>query len=99
MWVALPGATVWRGKRSALSHHMETGMTFRSRPSIIASCATALAALALLGACSPAANQENGRVPGGTNQQQAINAAGDTGASNSMPGIGAPGTGGEGTQP
>lgn len=52
-----------------------------------------------LGACSPAAEQENGRVPGGTNQQAAINAAGDTGASNSMPGIGAPGTGGNGTQP
>ena len=53
----------------------------------------------LLAACSPAAKHENGQVPGGTNQQQAINAAGDSGASNSMPGIGAPGTGGQGTQP
>lgn len=52
-----------------------------------------------LAACSPAAQNENGRVPGGTNQQEAINAAPDTGASNSMPGVGAPGTGGEGTQP
>lgn len=59
-----------------------------------------LAALALLlAACSPAAQDENGRVPGGTNQQEAINAAPDTGASNTMPGIGAPGTGGNGTQP
>lgn len=54
---------------------------------------------AALAACSPAAQQENGRVPGGTNQQQAINEAGDAGASNTMPGTGAPGTGGAGTQP
>lgn len=53
----------------------------------------------LLGACSPAAQNENGRVPGGTNQQQVISDAPDNGASNSMPGIGAPGTGGNGTQP
>jgi hypothetical protein len=53
----------------------------------------------LLSACSPAAKHEDGRVPGGTDQQSAINAANDTGASNTMPGIGAPGTGGQGTQP
>ncbi|WP_022681576.1 hypothetical protein [Sphingobium bisphenolivorans] len=58
-----------------------------------------LAAAALLGGCSPAAQQENGRVPGGTNQQEAINQAGPAHSSNAMPGIGAPGTGGEGTQP
>lgn len=58
-----------------------------------------LSASLLLAACSPAAQHENGRVPGGTNQQEAINAAGDQGASNAMPGIGAPGTGGQGTQP
>ncbi|ANI79116.1 hypothetical protein EP837_02722 [Sphingobium sp. EP60837] len=52
-----------------------------------------------MAACSPASKQDSGRVPGGTNQQEAINAAGDTGASNTMPGIGAPGTGGKGTQP
>jgi hypothetical protein len=52
-----------------------------------------------LSACSPAARHEDGRVPGGTDQQGAINAANDSGASNSMPGIGAPGTGGQGTQP
>ena len=70
----------------------------RRRPS--PRSALLLAALGLaLGACSPAAQQENGRVPGGTNQQDAINSAGETGASNSMPGVGAPGTGGAGTQP
>ena len=53
----------------------------------------------LLSACSPAAQTESGRVPGGTDQQDAINAANDSGSSNSMPGIGAPGTGGQGTQP
>lgn len=53
----------------------------------------------LLAACSPAARDEDGRVPGGTNQQEVVNAAGDTGASNSMPGIGSPGSGGRGTQP
>lgn len=53
----------------------------------------------LLSACSPAAQNESGRVPGGTDQQDAINAANDSGASNIMPGIGAPGTGGQGTQP
>ncbi|GLV22713.1 hypothetical protein [Sphingobium agri] len=52
-----------------------------------------------LSACSPAAQNESGRVPGGTDQQDAINAANDSGASNTMPGIGAPGTGGQGTQP
>ena len=51
-----------------------------------------------LSACSPAAQNESGRVPGGTDQH-AINAANDSGASNTMPGIGAPGTGGQGTQP
>ncbi len=56
-------------------------------------------AAVILGACSPAAQQENGRVPGGTDQQEAINSAADSGASNTMPGIGAPGTGGNGTQP
>lgn len=55
--------------------------------------------LLLASACSPAAQDENGRVPGGTNQQQAINEAGDTGSADAMPGIGAPGTGGNGTQP
>ncbi len=90
----LPGV-----RRSALSHYMETGMTFRFRPSIMAMPVLALAAMTSLNACSPAANQENGRVPGGTNQQQAISDAGDTGASNSMPGIGAPGAQGQGTQP
>ena len=59
----------------------------------------AIPALVIVGGCSPAAQHENGRVPGGTNQQDAINAAGDAGSSNSMPGIGAPGTGGVGTQP
>lgn len=55
--------------------------------------------LALLASgCSPEARQDNGRVPGGTNQQEAINQAGDAGPSNMMPGIGAPGTGGNGTQ-
>lgn len=57
-----------------------------------------LAAAALVAGCGPAAQQENGRVPGGTNQQDAINAAGPTNSSNAMPGIGAPGTGGAGTQ-
>ncbi|MDX3901249.1 MAG: hypothetical protein QHC40_12195 [Sphingobium sp.] len=66
-------------------------------PKILA--ALQLAPAVLVTACSPAAQQENGRVPGGTNQQQAINEAGDTGASNTMPGMGAPGTGGAGTQP
>ncbi len=55
--------------------------------------------LVLVAACSPAANNENGRVPGGTNQQEAVNAAPDSGASDTMPGIGAPGAGGNGTQP
>lgn len=55
--------------------------------------------LALVAACSPAAKNENGRVPGGTDQQEAINAAPDNGASDAMPGIGAPGAGGNGTQP
>ena len=75
-------------------------MPFQNLPSpssIIPSAA--LAAALLLAACSPAAQNESGRVPGGTDQQDAINAAGDSGASNVMPGIGAPGTGGEGTQP
>lgn len=58
-----------------------------------------LTAAALLGGCSPAAQQENGRVPGGTNQQDAINQSGPTNSANAMPGIGAPGTGGAGTQP
>ncbi|HUD91069.1 hypothetical protein [Sphingobium sp.] len=52
----------------------------------------------ILSGCSPAANHENGRVPGGTNQQEAINEAGPTNSSNVMPGIGAPGTGGKDTQ-
>lgn len=60
---------------------------------------TLLAPVMALAACSPAANDENGRVPGGTDQQEAINAAGDSGAPNAMPGVGAPGTGGNGTQP
>lgn len=55
--------------------------------------------LVVVAACSPAANNENGRVPGGTNQQEAVNAAPDSGASDTMPGIGAPGAGGNGTQP
>jgi hypothetical protein len=58
---------------------------------------TAAACLLLSGGCSPAAQQENGHVPGGTNQQDAINAAGDAGTSNMMPGVGAPGSGGAGT--
>jgi len=58
-----------------------------------------LACAILPGACSPAARNENGRVPGGTNQQEAINAAGNSGGPDMMPGIGAPGTGGKGTQP
>src|SRR3546814_1951213 len=41
-----------------------------------------IAASTLLCACSPAAQNENGRVPGGTNQQEAINAAGDMGGAN-----------------
>lgn len=52
----------------------------------------------LLSACSPAAQNDNGRVPGGTNQQDAINQAGPTNSSNVMPGVGAPGTGGVETQ-
>lgn len=75
-------------------------MPFRNPPSpppFLASAA--IGAALLLAACSPAAQNESGRVPGGTDQQDAINAANDSGASNSMPGIGAPGTGGQGTQP
>lgn len=55
--------------------------------------------LLMLSACSPAAQNENGRVPGGTNQQEAINESGNGGGPDTMPGVGAPGTGGKGTQP
>lgn len=73
----------------------------RPYPSSPPPAALALSALAaaIISACSPAAQDENGRVPGGTNQQEAIGDAGDAGPSNAMPGIGAPGTGGSGTQP
>ncbi|HUD95820.1 hypothetical protein [Sphingobium sp.] len=54
---------------------------------------------ALLGACSPAARDENGRFPGRVNQQDAINEAGNGGGPDAIPGVGAPGTGGNGTQP
>ncbi len=53
----------------------------------------------MLAGCSPAAQKEDGRVPGGTDQSDAVNAAGNMGGANEMPGVGAPGTGGAGTQP
>ena len=68
-------------------------------PARLCPTATLLASAVLLNACSPAARNENGRVPGGTNQQDAINAAGNSGGADTMPGIGAPGSGGNGTQP
>ncbi len=70
-----------------------------SMPRPISTALILMASSTLLCACSPAAQNENGRVPGGTNQQEAINAAGDMGGANAMPGIGAPGAAGNGTQP
>ncbi|AEG51025.1 hypothetical protein Sphch_3432 [Sphingobium chlorophenolicum L-1] len=70
-----------------------------SPPGPISIASILFASIVLLAACSPAARNENGRVPGGTDQQEAINAAGNGGGADAMPGVGAPGTGGNGTQP
>lgn len=61
-------------------------------------CAGALLAASLIGGCG----NESGSppaAPAGTNQQQAVNSAGQPDSPDMMPGVGAPGSAGAGTQP
>ena len=62
-----------------------------------------LASAFFLSACDKGGSVTNdtrdGAVPGGTNQQSIVNEVGGGASPEAMPGVGAPGAGGAGTQP
>src|SRR3546814_15166107 len=81
-----------------IKQHSAAGSASQARRAATGTGALFLAIL-LLGGCGDRAtpNESEGAVTAGTNQQDVLNEMGGMGSPDVMPGIGAPGTGGNGT--